>query len=432
MFNKGSVKAKDKDKVRDIFKAAVIGGGASGFFAAIRCAEVCKTAGREADIHIFESSPSFLSKVKISGGGRCNVTHRQFDPVLFCQNYPRGKKELRSPFNQFQAADTVEWFKARGVRLKAEEDGRMFPVTDSSETVIKSFMQNALELGVRLNPRSAVRSLIRREDGKFELRFKEGAPWTADKVLVATGSAKSGYRFAQDCGHSVTELAPSLFTFKISHPVFSGLAGVSFKNVSLELLLPKRKFRQSGPLLITHRGLSGPAVLKLSAWAAREMKRASYRAPLKINWIPGSGREEAAEAVAKAKETRNKQKIKTAPLFGLSKRFWNSLLEFMEIAPEKRWAELSKKEENRLTENLMGMTVHIDGQNRFKEEFVECGGVKLSEVDFKTMESKLCPGLYFSGEVLDIDGITGGFNFQNAWTTGHIAGSNMAAPPDQT
>lgn len=404
----------------------IIGGGASGFFAAIRAAELLKTTGSSAQVHLLESSPHFLSKVKISGGGRCNVTHNEFNPSVFCQNYPRGKRELRSPFTQFQAADTVEWFREKGVRLVAEADGRMFPSTNSSETVIECFMKNAMDLGVKLTPRSQVLG-IKKHDAVFEIQVKNAKPIQAQKALIATGSAKGGYELAKILGHTITDLAPSLFSFKMKHPVLQDLSGTSFPNAKLVLKASEKKFTQEGPLLITHRGLSGPAILKLSAWAAREMKNAKYLAQLIVNWPGLSGVEQARETYEEIKTQNPKSQLKNISPSFFTNRFWLSFLKFLEIEEYKRWSELSKRDLNRLIENTVAMPMNIEGQNRFKEEFVECGGVKLSEVDFKTMQSKVCEGLYFSGEILDVDGITGGFNFQNAWTTGYIAGTSMAS-----
>lgn len=409
------------------YKIAIIGGGASGFFAAIRAAQVQPNA----DVRVFESSPSFLSKVKISGGGRCNVTHNQFNPSLFSQNYPRGKKELRSPFTVFQAADTVEWFKSNGVKLVAEADGRMFPSTNTSDTVIECFMKSALNLGVSLHPRSKILEIAKHQnengDPQFLINVKDSKPFVADRVLIATGSSKSGYEFAANLGHTITELAPSLFSFKTRHPVLKDLSGTSFPSAKLALRLPDGKFQQEGPLLITHRGLSGPAILKLSAWAAREMKRAAYKGELFVNWSGAEKPDHVRASYEKLKSENSKSLVKNVYPQFFTKRFWHSLLEFLQISGERKWGELPKKEMNLLVENTYSTPIKIEGQNRFKEEFVECGGVKLSEVNFKTMESKICPGLYFSGEILDVDGITGGFNFQNAWTTGYIAGGCMAS-----
>lgn len=410
---------------------AIIGGGASGIFASIRCAEVARQNNIQADIRVFEEGSGFLKKVRISGGGRCNVTHHIFEPKEFCVNYPRGRKELLSPFQTFQAADTVEWFKKRGVRLKYESDGRMFPVTDSSETIINCFLDEAKKLRVQMLPKMKVKSLKKLDDGTISLFINDEESFVADSVLLATGSKPHGYRLAKNLGHTITELAPSLFTFKIDDVILKDLQGTSFPHVALTLKIEGAKpFQQKGPLLITHWGLSGPALLKLSAWAAREMMHAKYQAKIIVNWL-GLERQDGAEQLLRdIKDKSHKANIGNAFPKELTKRFWLQLLLKCEVPHEKRWSEVSKKELNRLVKNLFSCELDVLGKSRFKEEFVECGGVHLKEINFKTMESKICPGLYFSGEVMDIDGITGGFNFQNAWTSGWIAGSHMPLPKE--
>ncbi len=407
------------------YDIAIIGGGASGFFAALRAAEL----GPKKRIVIFESSPKLLSKVRISGGGRCNVTHNEFDVQRFCQNYPRGHKELRSPFHLFHVQDTIDWFSRRGVKLISETDGRMFPSTHSSETIVKCFIEEAQKQGVEIITKTPVRKLVYDEPlGEFELELPEDEKARAKKILIATGSAKKGHELAAELGHTITQLAPSLFSFKIKDPLLKGLSGTSFSNASLKLCFssPKKIFHQSGPLLITHHGLSGPAALKLSAWAAREMKKCQYKTSLIVNWTGAKNLERTREKVKAIKENSLKSQMKNAGPRELTHRFWLNFLSYLSIDPARTWGELSKKDFNRLCDHLFSCPLQIIGQNRFKEEFVECGGVKLKEIDLKTMQSKLVPGLHFSGEILDVDGVTGGFNFQNAWTTGHLAGSSMA------
>lgn len=406
---------------------AIIGAGASGVFAAIRCAEVAREKSIDIDICIFEATSRSLKKVKISGGGRCNVTHNIFEVRDFCTNYPRGQKELISPFQVFQASDTVKWFKKRGVKLKHEVDGRMFPTTDSSETIINCFMQEINRLGIKILTKRSVKSIKKIDSGRFSLNINNQEEFIADAVLVATGSMPGGYYLAESLGHSITEIAPSLFTFKIQDIILEELAGTSFKNANLVLKVHGSKsFSQKGPLLITHWGLSGPALLKLSAWAAREMMHSNYKAKIIVNWLGFSKEDECRSFVHKIKDNNSKSLVnKTSPV-ELTKRFWSKLLEKSSIQLDKRWADLSKKEINALVSNLYACELEVLGKSRFKEEFVECGGVSLKEINFKTMESKICPGLYFSGEIMDVDGITGGFNFQNAWTSGWIAGTNMA------
>ena len=406
---------------------AIIGGGASGIFASLRCAEVAKAKKIDVDIRVFEASTKFLKKVRISGGGRCNVTHNIFEVNAFCLNYPRGQKELLSPFQKFQATDTVKWFEERGVDLKHEDDGRMFPVTDNSETIIDCFMQEASKHEIKLLNKMNVKSLKKLGDGKISLFINDDESFIADSVLIATGSMLGGYHLAKNLGHSITEIAPSLFTFKIEDEILEGLSGTSFSQAALTLKIDGAKpFEQKGPLLITHWGLSGPALLKLSAWAAREMMHTNYKAKLIVNWL-GIERQDDAEKLLKTiKNNNTKTSVGKAYPSELTKRFWLQLLIKCGISKEKNWSEISKKEFRLIVKNLFNCELNVLGKSRFKEEFVECGGINLKEINFKTMESKVCSRLYFSGEVMDIDGITGGFNFQSAWTSGWIAGNNMA------
>ena len=406
---------------------AIIGGGASGIFASLRCAEVAKAKKIDVDIRVFEASTKFLKKVRISGGGRCNVTHNIFEVNAFCLNYPRGQKELLSPFQKFQATDTVKWFEERGVDLKHEDDGRMFPVTDNSETIIDCFMQEASKHEIKLLNKMNVKSLKKLGDGKISLFINDDESFIADSVLIATGSMLGGYHLAKNLGHSITEIAPSLFTFKIEDEILEGLSGTSFSQASLTLQIDGAKpFEQKGPLLITHWGLSGPALLKLSAWAAREMMHTNYKAKITVNWLGIERRDDAEKLLNTIKNNNTKTSVGNAYPSELTKRFWLQLLIKCDISKEKNWSEISKKEFHLIMKNLFSCELDVLGKSRFKEEFVECGGINLKEINFKTMESKVCSGLYFSGEVMDIDGITGGFNFQSAWTSGWIAGNNMA------
>jgi predicted Rossmann fold flavoprotein len=406
---------------------AIIGGGASGIFASIRCAEAAKERKIDVDIRVFEASTKFLKKVRISGGGRCNVTHHIFEVNDFCLSYPRGRKELLSPFQKFQAADTVEWFEERGVGLKHEVDGRMFPITDNSETIIDCFMQEANKHEIKLLNKMNVKSLKKLGDGRISLFINDDESFIADSVLIATGSMPGGYRLAKNLGHSITEIAPSLFTFKIQDEILEGLSGTSFSQASLTLQIDGAKpFEQKGPLLITHWGLSGPALLKLSAWAAREMMHTNYKAKITVNWLGIERQDDAEKLLNTIKNNNTKTSVGNAYPSELTKRFWLQLLIKCDISKEKNWSEISKKEFHLIMKNLFSCELDVLGKSRFKEEFVECGGINLKEINFKTMESKVCSGLYFSGEVMDIDGITGGFNFQSAWTSGWIAGNNMA------
>ena len=401
---------------------AIIGGGAAGFFSAISAAQLSQQ--KRSDIRIFETSETVLKKVRISGGGRCNVTHNCFDVKLFCKNYPRGSRELLSPMQQFQASDTVEWFKNAGVQLVAEADGRMFPDTNSSETIIDCFFSLIEKHNIKLSTNCPVKSIEAVAPNRFKLKTGDKNSLTADAVLVATGSG--GYHLPKSLGHSISERAPSLFSFIIQDALISGLKGLSFSDASLKLTLPGKKvFKQRGPVLITHWGLSGPAILKLSAWAAREMKQSAYNGISTINWMGAENSNDVENRLNRMKSGNLKSYLKNIYPENLPKRFWLSLLDKCSIDQDKQWAQISKKEVAQLCQALVASQLNISGQNRFKDEFVECGGVALNEIDFKTMESKICPGLFFAGEILDVDGITGGFNFQNAWTTGWVAAQHM-------
>lgn len=407
-------------------KIIIVGGGAAGFFAAINAAELAQQNNKPVEVRILEFSSGILKKVKISGGGRCNVTHNLFEPRLFCERYPRGAKELLSSFQRFQAKDTVEWFAQHGVDLVAEEDGRMFPDTNTSETVIECFVDAAKAAGVQILLNHRVEKMEREPNGTFLVHCADKEPMRAHSVMIATGSSPQGYRLAEGLGHSLTELAPSLFSFKIADPLLSELSGLSFETADVKLVIPDEKpFKESGPLLITHWGLSGPAVLKISAWAAREMMHVDYKAKLIVNWMGFKKIDDVTTLIKKLKEQNLKSQLHNIYPEKLAKRFWVKILEKCQIPEDKRWADLSNKEIQSLSEALFATEFQVLGKNRYKDEFVECGGVSLKEINFKTMESKICPGLYFSGEVLDIDGITGGFNFQNAWTGSWIAAQNM-------
>lgn len=404
----------------------IIGGGAAGFFGAIRAAEVAHEQGQNVVVRILENSSQVLKKVRISGGGRCNVTHNCFEVPRFCQNYPRGSKELLSPFQKFQAKDTVEWFKSRGVNLVAEGDGRMFPDTDSSETIINCFLEEVKKLDIQLHLNHSVQSVEPLENKQLRVNIKDQEAMLADRVLIATGSSQAGYNFAKSLGHSITELAPSLFSFKIDHALLKDLSGLSFQKTKLKLKIEGAPiYKQDGPTLITHWGLSGPAILKLSAWAARDMMHVDYKAQLIVNWLGHERIEQVQALLAELKDMNAKSQIKNVYPSEVAKRFWLQLLDVAEIPQELLWANLAKKQMLKLSELLFSCTFEILGKNRFKDEFVECGGVNLKEIDFKTLQSKVCPGVYFAGELLDVDGITGGFNFQNAWTTSWIAGTHM-------
>lgn len=398
----------------------VVGGGAAGFFAAIACAE----AHPHLRVTLLEAHQP-LSKVKISGGGRCNVTHACFDPATLVQHYPRGGKALRGAFNRFQPRDTVAWFAKHGVKLKTEADGRMFPITNDSSTVVDCLLQTARQQGVQIYTGAPVATIERVRHG-FAVQLKSGQVVSADRLLLAMGSSAKGYELAKALGHSVEPPVPSLFTFTVADPDLRALAGVAVELAQVRLLLPDQKpLEQTGALLMTHWGFSGPAILKLSAWGARDLYNHRYQAILQINWLPNYTHEFLRQQLLETKQQQPKRAIAPHTLFGLPRRLWQYLVMRANIGPDQRWAEISKKQLHQLLQELQQGQHSIQGKGVFKDEFVTCGGVSLKEVDFKTMESRLCPGLYFAGEILDIDGVTGGFNFQSAWTTGWLAGQAM-------
>lgn len=401
----------------------VIGGGAAGFFAAITCAE----AYPHTSVILLEAGRQLLSKVRISGGGRCNVTHACFDPAVLVQYYPRGGKALRGAFSRFQAKDTVAWFEAKGVKLKTEPDGRMFPVTDNSATIVNCLMESAEAAGVKIRTNAPVVSISRGagEEGGFEIKLKSSETLKCSRILLATGSNPSGYKWAQNLGHQIEPPVPSLFTFNITDARLQDLAGVSVESVRLLAHVGAKSLEQTGPLLITHWGLSGPAVLKLSAWGARVLHECHYHAPLLINWLPQYKLEDLRKQLLAVRSQLSHRAISTSCPVSIPRRLWQQLVASVGIGAEDRWAGLSNKILNLLISELTQGEYLIQGKGVFKEEFVTCGGISLKEVDFKTMESRCYPGLYFAGEILDIDGVTGGFNFQSAWTTAWIAGNAM-------
>ena len=407
----------------DSLSIVVVGGGAAGFFGAIACA----SQHPNARVTLLEAARQPLAKVRVSGGGRCNVTHACFEPALLVQHYPRGGKALRGPFSRFQSRDTVAWFESHGVTLKTESDGRMFPITDDSSTIVDCLMETAKAVGVKLWQGAAVKAVTRKDD-RFCVDVKAGEVLTCDRLLLATGSSPQGHAIARTLGHTIEPPVPSLFTFNLTDTRLQDLAGVSVQNAQLRLQTgAKSALEQMGPLLITHWGLSGPAVLKLSAWGARALHDCQYKATLLVNWLPQTNPEALRQELLAVKAQLPRRAIATSCPVLIPRRLWERLTSYVGITAETRWAELSNKTLNLLIQELTRGQYAISGKGAFKEEFVTCGGVNLKEVDFKTMESRLCPGLYFAGEILDIDGVTGGFNFQSAWTTGWIAGQAMGA-----
>ena len=489
-------------------RVIVVGGGAAGFFAAITCAE----AAPDAEVVLLERGPQFLSKVRISGGGRCNVTHACFDPRDFATRYPRGEKALVAPFQKFSARDTVAWFESHGVKLKTEADGRMFPVSDSSETIVNCLLHSARAAGVKLRLNCGVERVVASGTGilpvqpvrdrleacpTFELtlaterRFptrheiddlsqhagsETGAPPTAEKVsspspppseerggvrrpiqinertprpgplpamrgkgektasetlacdrlLLATGGCRAAVagQLAVSLGHTLEPPVPSLFTFHIATPWLRSLAGISVGAV--EVSVPLAKLRERGALLVTHWGLSGPVILRLSAWGARALHGFNYQFPLQVNWLPHLHAEAIAAELKSRQAAQPARLVVNVPVTPLPSRLWEQLVLAAGIARDTRWAALSRAAQHRLVQQLIRTELPVMGKSLNQDEFVTCGGVRLAEVNFKTMESKVCPGLFFAGELLDIDGITGGFNFQAAWTTGWLAGQAMA------
>ena len=400
----------------------VVGGGPAGFFAAIRCAEL----NPKLRVLVIEKARQILGKVLISGGGRCNVTHACFDPAQLITYYPRGGATLRGAFTRFQPADTVKWFESHGVRLKTEADGRMFPVTDSSETIADCLRESAKKVGIIVQIGMSLQKVEKSSDNGFKLTVQKEATsiyLQTKKLLLATGSDPKTREIVKSLGHSIEEAVPSLFTFNISDKRLEGLAGVSVESVTVKM----DTLTQYGPLLITHWGMSGPAILRLSAWGARELFEKKYRATLSVNWLGDYTFDKALEVLQRHKNWHEnvRKKVLTDPAFTqLPARLWKQLAYFI---GEKNWGDISKAEIRKLAEELTACQFEIKSKGQFKEEFVTCGGVRLNEVDFKTMQSRVVDNLFFAGEVLDIDGITGGFNFQSSWTTGWLAGSTLAS-----
>lgn len=395
---------------------AVIGGGAAGFFAAITAAE----NNPDLKVIILEQGNEVLGKVKISGGGRCNVTHACFDVKELVKFYPRGHKELLGPFYRFNTEHTIQWFEYRGVELKTEADGRMFPVSDSSQSIMDCLIETATAYDIKIIKQAKVMRLDVADS--FQIYFND-RELKADYLLIASGSSNTIWQQLKKLGHEIIEPVPSLFTFNIRHELIKGLEGISFQQVSLSM--KEAKIETQGALLITHTGLSGPAILKLSAFAARLLNEKKYQFELMINWIDSST-DEAMLRLKSEKDIQAKRQVSNFSPFELPQRFWLKVLEVSGIPANKLVADLSRNELQNIANALTKCVLKVHSKNTNKEEFVTAGGISLKEVDFKTMESKLIPNLFFAGEVLDIDAVTGGFNFQAAWTTGFIAGSSLA------
>jgi predicted Rossmann fold flavoprotein len=396
-------------------RIVVVGGGAAGFFAAIAAAE----AHPDGSVQLLERGAQVLAKVRISGGGRCNVTQACFDPVELAAHYPRGGAALRGPFSRFQPRDTVEWFTSRGVPLKTEADNRMFPLTDRSESIIECLTSEAARAGVTVRLNTHIQSVQKAAGFTLDLG---GETLSCDRLVLATGSGPQGWEWARSLGHSLVPPVPSLFTFKIRDPRLEGLAGISLPATEVSLETIKPRFR--GPVLITHEGLSGPAVLKLSAWGARELHACGYQALLRINWT-GERLEIQWDRLKEKRAVHGQNLILGDNIKEMPRRLWARLALAGGIPERARWTEVSNDRLKALAQELTAGVYKIEGKSTFKEEFVTAGGIPLDEVDFRTMQSKRCPGLFFAGEILDVDAETGGYNFQNAWTTGWIAGRSL-------
>ena len=401
----------------------VIGGGAAGFFAAITSAEKPDT-----QVFLYEATPHLLSKVKISGGGRCNVTHACFEPEQLVKNYPRGGRELLGAFHRFQPRDTLAWFNTRGVETKTEEDGRMFPTSDNSESIVNALTNAAEKNRVKVLVQRGVKT-IQYINEKFEVELNSGEMELFDKVIIATGGNKSsgGLAIAESFGHTIIPPVPSLFTFHIQDNRLVDLAGLSVEKVKVKAC--GTKLTTEGPLLLTHWGMSGPAILKLSAWGAREFAESNYNFTIEINWVPELNQTALSKKLNEIRIAEARKQIATFSPLPIPQRLWERLLIAAEINPTTPWAHINNQQLDKLYKQLTQAEFKVTGKSMFKDEFVTCGGVKLSEINFKTMESRKQPGLFFAGEVLDIDGVTGGFNFQNAWTTGWLAGQAVAERP---
>lgn len=395
----------------------IIGGGAAGFFTAINVVENNPTL----KVAILERGKSVLEKVRISGGGRCNVTHACFVPNELVKFYPRGEKELRGPFHQFCSGDTIEWFEKHGVTLKIEEDGRMFPETDSSQTIIDCFLNTTKKLGIDVLTQNSVQSIYQTET-HFKVQTNT-TTFLAEKVVITTGSNPKIWEMLESLGHSIVSAVPSLFTFNIKDNRIKDLMGLStFASVKIK----KSKLEASGPLLITHWGMSGPAILRLSAWGARELFDKNYHFAILVNWLNETSFEECIDLLKKIKLENAKKIISKKSPFDMPNRLWENLVLASGISEEMKWADCNKIQLNTLANQLTSGEFQVNGKSTFKEEFVTAGGIDLKEVNFKTMESKVIPNLYFAGEILNIDAITGGFNFQNAWTGGFIISQSIA------
>lgn len=400
------------------YDVIIIGGGAAGFFTAINTA----TLNPDLSILILERAKSVLQKVRVSGGGRCNVTHAEFIPNELIKNYPRGEKELRGPFHSFMTGDTMEWFEQRGVELKIEDDGRIFPVSNSSQTIIDCFLTEAKKLGIKIETQQLVTNFTPLENNHWKLTTKTSVLETK-KLVVATGSQTKIWQQLNDLGVNIITPVPSLFTFNSVDKRIGNLPGVAHQ---VSLSIKHTKLKNEGPLLITHRGFSGPAILKLSAWGALDLNKLDYNFELLINWTKIDSFENCRPFLQEIKEENPKQTLSKHPLYDIPKRLWLQIVITSGIQENQRWADINKKQLTALANELTRAEFKIEGKSTFKDEFVTAGGVDLKEISFKNYQSNKLPNCYLVGEVLNIDAITGGFNFQNAWTGGFIAAQSIA------
>ena len=398
------------------YDVVVVGGGAAGFFTAINCVE----KNPKLKVVILERGKEVLSKVRVSGGGRCNVTHACFIPNELVKFYPRGERELKGPFHQFCSGDTIEWFDKHGVELKIEEDGRMFPVTDSSQTIVDCFLSTAKKIGIDILTGQSVQEIFRGDNyWKVETNHQT---FKCDKLVMTTGSNPKMWEMMSNLGHTIVDPVPSLFTFNIKDNRIKDLMGLS---AVASVKVKDSKLKASGPLLITHWGMSGPGILRLSAWGARELNEKNYQFLLQVNWLNDKDFEETLNLLKDLKDEHSKKLVVKFCPFDFPKRLWENLVLASGINAETKWADVSKKQISDLTMQLTNGQFQVNGKSTFKEEFVTAGGIDLKEINFKSMESKLHKNLYFAGEILNIDAITGGFNFQNAWTGGFIISENI-------
>ena len=399
------------------FNIIIVGGGAAGFFTAINIVE----KNPKLKVAILERGTEVLNKVRISGGGRCNVTHACFEPNELVKFYPRGEKELRGPFHQFCSGDTIEWFEKHGVELKIEADGRIFPVSNSSQTIIDCFLKATQKLGITVLTGQSVQSIFKKDSlWKVETQTEN---YLAEKLILATGSNPKVWEMLQNFGHAIVSPVPSLFTFNIKDSRIKELPGVA---AHVTVKVKDTKLSSTGPLLITHWGMSGPAILKLSAWGARILHDKNYQFTIFVNWLNDAETADVEKMLKELKQEHAKKSVSKKSPFELTNRLWESLVLASGIESETKWADLSKIQLQNLANQLTNGTFQVNGKSTFKEEFVTAGGIDLKEINFKTMESKLHESLYFAGEIVNIDAITGGFNFQNAWTSGYIVASALS------